>query len=438
MIPLVAFIALAACTNTSAGGVDVESASKSEGDSALFCRGWAQARQTIIDTIAGEEGRLEWYESAESLDAAMAEYDRHAPPEIRGEWATAYDVYTKLSDIRFTTGGATRPEHYTMVFGTPDAEPALSNALAAIATIDEWSLTECGDFCSRWPTLQRLLASNPDSYAWGGDPNRIAQQLTSTRGAIQAGYVLVPDEIRAPWTTAADTAMGFLDMIDEYDGQLPGGEEREEALIDRIGVGQEQATEASDAAIGVIEDWASSNCDPALASGGAPGSIRVRYWPYEHLAGRTVFAALLPAGVPFESLTSADQYLGASCGEVSSSQEFDGAFAELEGQARESNLAVEDLIEEQWHWGDSLRPLRQIGEYYESICGRIRNEGELVLPGGQYDLFIGTYIGDPGGYGMYLAAPEYCAQVTISIDGDTTVDIPDLEKCDIPPRGDPE
>lgn len=195
-ILLVAFVALASCTNTSAADLDASAALNSEGNAAFFCRGWDEARRTITDTINGEESRLDWYESAKALDRAMAEYSEYAPPDVRSEWAAAYDVYTKLSDIRFTTGGATRTEHMTMVFGSAGAEPALTRAMTAIAVIDEWSLTQCGDFCSKWPTLQHQIIPEP-WIGFHGDEREVQRQIDDVRTAMRAGYVLVPDDIKS-------------------------------------------------------------------------------------------------------------------------------------------------------------------------------------------------------------------------------------------------
>jgi hypothetical protein len=437
---LVVFIALAGCTNTSAADPAVSSAADSEGSSALFCRGWDEARHTIVDTINGEESRLDWYDSAKALDRAMSEYNEYAPPDIRSEWATAYDVYTKLSDIRFTTGGATRTEHMTMVFGSAGAEPALTRAMTAIALIDEWSLTQCGDFCSRWPTLQHVILSEP----WigvDGDEREVQRHIDNVRAAIRGGYLLVPEDIKSQWARAADLTVAILDMYEAYDMHLPEGDQNEEGddiFVEWLGMQAERVTVVSIAAMGAIDVWVADNCDAASMIGGAPGSLRIRYWPYEHVSGRTVFAALLPAGLSFESVVSADQYLGVSCGQLFEPAKWlDEVLADLTRRARESNLLIEDLIEEQWQWGDSVRALRPPGEYYESICGRLRHETDLVLPGGQYELFVGTFIGDPGSYGLYLGAPEYCAQVTVNIDGDTIVNVPELKKCTIPPRGVP-
>jgi hypothetical protein len=86
-----------------------------------------------------------------------------------------------------------------------------------------------------------------------------------------------------------------------------------------------------------------------------------------------------------------------------------------------------------------------VGEYHEgSICWLVVHEDEgqgsggLVLPGGSYELFVGTFIGDPGSYALYLAAPERCAQVTVNVDGDTIVDLPLLDECDLEPIGSAE
>ena len=60
------------------------------------------------------------------------------------------------------------------------------------------------------------------------------------------------------------------------------------------------------------------------------------------------------------------------------------------------------------------------------------------MSGGSYELFAGTFIGEPGSFDLYFGAPERCGQMTIAVDGDTVVDLPLLEQCDLVPIGTPE
>jgi len=56
---------------------------------------------------------------------------------------------------------------------------------------------------------------------------------------------------------------------------------------------------------------------------------------------------------------------------------------------------------------------------------------EALLPAGEYDLFVGTF---PTGYGdfeVYVPAPESCAVVPFTVDGDTHVVLPELVPCEL-------
>jgi hypothetical protein len=87
----------------------------------------------------------------------------------------------------------------------------------------------------------------------------------------------------------------------------------------------------------------------------------------------------------------------------------------------------------------TLRPVAGQGEYFEAdLCGLIRHEEQAVVPGGAYELFVGAYVGGPGAYEQYLAAPDYCLQIPIGINGNTIVDVPELLPCNLEPIGRPE
>jgi hypothetical protein len=62
-----------------------------------------------------------------------------------------------------------------------------------------------------------------------------------------------------------------------------------------------------------------------------------------------------------------------------------------------------------------------------------------VLPAGTYDLFAAHFPDGVGRFGLYVPAPDECALASFTVDGDTTVDLPDLGPCDLGPlSGSPE
>ena len=100
----VVVVALTACTDAAILGPDSIDERETAGDTALFCQAWPQARRTVVNVIEGEESRLDWHDSALSLDQAMEEYDGTVPVEIRADWDRVYDTYLRVSDLAFTTG----------------------------------------------------------------------------------------------------------------------------------------------------------------------------------------------------------------------------------------------------------------------------------------------------------------------------------------------
>ena len=203
----------------------------------------------------------------------------------------------------------------------------------------------------------------------------------------------------------------------------------------------DEAMALSDAALDQIGDWIETNCDAIAITTGAAGSVSIRMVPHEHLTSRTVVAALLPPGADFGSARSVDDYVALTCtGTNETPEEWERGLEHAAEEAAGTGMTAEDFALEDWVQTDPLRPLRQEGEYYEfSICHLIRHEeGDAIVPGGSYELFVGAYVGDPGNYGVYFAAPEYCIQFPVTVNGDTVIDLPVLEPCDLDPIGRPE
>ena len=332
-----------------------------------------------------------------------------------------------------------------MMFGAAGSEPVFALATSGIKAIDEWSITACGDFCSRWPELEDAVMPNGRNYVIDGGPEEVELAIARMEGAIRAGNVLVPPALADAWGTAAAIKTDFLAMYREYaaSGELTTLQsgQGEQAFRDWVGMDSGEAYEIVERLPEAVAAWVEDNCTSAASVEGAPGRLLVRMYPYEHLSGRTVFAALLPAGTDFSSLTSPDDYVGAMCGELHESPEqLDETVAWFTQEAVNTGVDPEEYLRQNWHWVNSILPLREQSEYFESsVCGLIRHElGEWIAPGGSYELFVGTYTGDPGSYELYFGAPERCAQATVSIDGNTTIDLPELEECDLEPIGRPE
>jgi hypothetical protein len=321
-----------------------------------------------------------------------------------------------------------------MAFGERGPEGLVADAEVAVAAIDGWAIEACGDFCSRWPEFESILRYE-EHVDWG----TWEQNLERYESALATGSRLIPDELRYQWETAADIQVRRFVMFSENDFRLDVDEET--ALREWGVLPWEEAKATSDTALDRIGDWVEANCDPGAITTGIPGSVAIRMVPHEQLTARTVFATLLPAGTDFATVRSAGSYLAVACtGTNESPEEWERGLVHAAEQAAGTGMTAEEFALEHSVEPHALQSLREEGEYYEfSVCNLIRHEeGEAIVPGGSYELFVGAYIGDPGNYGLYFAAPEYCLQFPVTVNGDTVIDLPVLEPCELDPVGRPE
>ena len=438
LLATVAVVALTACTDAAILGPDSTDEGETAGNTALFCRAWREARRTAVNVVEGEESRFDWYNSARALDEAMEEYDGTVPVEIRSEWDRVYDTYWRVSDLMFTTGfgeeSVLRPDHIEMVFGSVGPEPIFARAMDAIEAIDEWSITACGDFCSRWPELEDAVRLDGAHFIIEGE-NEV-QSIAQMEGAIRAGSMLVPPALADAWGIAATLKSDFLDMYREIGREFLEGVEGEQRFRDWMGMDSGEAFEVSIAAVETMAAWVDVSCGSTLPTGGAPGSLSVRIRPHDDLTHRMILLALLPPGTEVDTAEDLTDLLGLWC--TTTFEKADDFEREVARQARDSGRDPEEIADE-WLRPEPLRPRQDDGEYHVgSVCHQIRHEEELAVPGGSYELFAGTFIGEPGSFGFYFAAPERCGQMTVAVDGDTVVDLPLLEQCGLVPSGRPE
>ncbi|MCL1692517.1 MAG: hypothetical protein M3096_02425 [Actinomycetia bacterium] len=441
----VAAVALTACTDAAILGPDSDNEGETVGNTALFCRAWPEARRTVVNVLEGEDQRFQDAGGAAVVDETMAQYDRAVPSEIRTEWDRLYAIYTRASDLVFTAGYAghtIRTEHVTMMFGPGGMDAASVEASNAIEAIDEWSVTACGDFCSRWPELRNVVLVDPNHWVFQGHGEDIEPLIEREEETIHVGSVLVPPEIADAWGIAAILKSRLLAMGRQYGRGAFQGEEGMERLMQGMGMSDEAMYEKSLSAVETMEAWVATNCDAASLTGGAPGTLSVRIRPRDDLVGRTILLALLPVGTDFGSVTAPSEYIGASCREVYDPPEL--VDREVARTVNESGRSEEEILDE-WFRPEPLQPMLDVGEYHMgNICWLVGHDydgqgpGELVFPGGSYELFAGTFIGNPGSYDLYFAAPERCTQITMNVDGDTVVDLPELDECDLAPIGSAE
>jgi len=441
IVVIVVAVVLSACSSVE-NTVAESTGSGSQADVALFCRLWPDAHEKLLGMVTGELS-IQYEDEEIAIARFLTDVDSTVPTEMRAEWNRAYATYQQVSDLLFVANyddGAIRAVHLKMAFGDAGREAAVADTEAALATIDEWAGTACGDFSSRWGELEHILQID-DQPDWHG----LSREIDRYESTLAIGDRLVPDEIAQYWATAATYQRGYFEFarsIDFDPENIPEGAEGEALFVEVVGVPWDDAREAVDGAREEISSWVEANPGAATAisgSSGGPGSLTVRILPQDRLTNRTLLLALLPPGTDFATVRGLDPYVAASCTEVyESPYEWEEWQAEAAPQAKEEGMNPKEFLLDQMgeHFSHPLRPIAAVlGE--QNPCPSQETEPALV-PGGAYELFVGAYVGDPGRYDLYLAAPEDCLQFPVTVDGDTVVDLPELEPCNLEPRGSPE
>ncbi len=412
-------IVLASCaSDTTADPVDEPIPT---GNVAQFCARWPEARTTLLGTVGGEtsfdllgDPTADVSKTMISHDLTMEEVDAVVPPAIRRHWDTLYGAYTATSDLLFITNYSDlvlRLAHTTMAYGAGGHEATVTRADEAVAAIDDWAIEACGDYCARWPEFEYILRYEEhfDGHIW-------FENLDRYELALAAGDRLVPDEVQADWAVAVDIQRRRMTMFRDNNFSLDVDEATARAEWGVIP--WDQAKAASDTALEDIQTWADANCDTSVLTLGAPGTVAVRYPLQPELGSRTLLSVLLPAGTDFADVRSIEPYQAAICSNV----------GDFPPEMRQQDVPAE-----------TLRPIAGQGEYFEAnLCNLIRHDEQAVMPGGAYELFVGAYVGGPGAYQQYLAAPDYCLQVPVGVNGNTIVDVPELQPCNLEPIGRPE
>lgn len=497
-VVVAASLILASCT-TSAGDVDI--ARPSDPDPTVFCNVWPNGRDALLSSWNGDgnDGRdPNW---SLRIENEVAGYDRLVPAEIRAEWDRALVVFNDIADLRFTVrydDASIRPEHLAMVFGEAGPEPAIADAEAAIDAIDVWSAASCGDFCSRWDSLIEVMRFDPEPRP--DSVNQIRENHSRSEGWAKVGDRLVPDAIAAEWETARQINARYYEMLQsrgfELDYEDPEAETAR--FTEFMGLTPEDARHTVDAAAEVIERWRAQNCEQAeqTTEGSGPGRLSVALRPDPAITYSWIVLALLPDGTDFSSVRSIVDYTAGSCRPIHGLEEFGMApnlpFQEVV-ERLESGESFEDVAGDfdmdigefvsQWQFDRSgidvvmlmgligsgmsleeaaaemsfdpmdpiteraaeagaggqtmtMQPIDDDTEYSDDVCQF--QEQEAILAPGNYELFVGSYPTFPGDWRFFVAAPQVCAQIPVTIGGDTTIEMPELGPCPVSAVGNPE
>ena len=229
-------------------------------DNIAFCSALSE-----FTALTSEEDSL----TQEKYEEALAVIDRvgtDVPVAVRGDWNAVVESAQRFYDVLVSVGF--RPDRIDddlleQAFGSVEEAVAIEEAGdAGQAALEEWSLTGCGDFCSRWPDLRRALDETGAELWWVRDEGeeygetRMAEHLR----AFEIGSQLVPDEIREPWDLAVAARRDWIEWWEsfDYDGeQWDSPETRQRGLeimreatyltadnefvdLDTVGIGRDQ------------------------------------------------------------------------------------------------------------------------------------------------------------------------------------------------------
>jgi hypothetical protein len=117
---------------------------------------------------------------------------------------------------------------------------------------------------------------------------------------------------------------------------------------------------------------------------------------------------------------------------LESGQRFDDAAAEM---SFDPMMAIAEMGEAGGQTM-TLQPINDDTEYSDDVCQF--QEQEAILSPGDYELFVGSYPSFPGDWRFFVAAPQACAQIPVTIGGDTTIEMPELGSCPVSEVGDPQ
>lgn len=376
-------------------------------NSDAFCSRWDEARSALLDEKVEnrDEGLQSFTDAAEQQLEILDSTDATVPPDIRAEWDVATGFRRAVTELLFTVDPERiRPIHLELAFGDADPEALEADALAAVATIDEWTVTGCGDFCDRWPEIEPAIRLvQQDLFSRG--PEGLAERDRTDMRLLASIDPLVPDELRTAW----DEMLASRSLIADAVAANPEAPwqyfEGPDATLDTF-------LEDLGRLIEPIATWAAANCDTATRSN-APGTLTVRLQLTDDSLGSTAFVAAVERGAPITALESNAGLLGGNClaiGEPPSERQIEALMLEPRGTS--------------------------------ALCDFLAGERSIEaaqLDAGTYDVVVLTVTGlGNGNLNRFIPPPERCVRFPVVVGGDTEVDAPPLDECDLGPiAGDP-
>lgn len=372
-----------------------------------FCARWDEARSALLDEKVEnrDEGVQSFDEAAEQQLEILDSTDPVVPTEIRAEWDAAAGFRRAVTDLLFTVDPArVRPIHLELAFGDTDPEALEADAIAAVATIDEWTITGCGDFCDRWPEIEPAIGVDEQTL-FSAEPG-LAERDRADMRLLASIDPIVPAELRTAWDEALDSRSNATDAI-------AANPEAPWQYFEDRDANPDEYVEDLERLIEPITAWAVANCDAPATTSDAPGTLTVRLQHTDDSLGTTALFAVVEPGSPITGLDSNADLLGGVCQpilEPSSRGPIETPMFEPDGSSWLCNFGI----------------------------GEGGSEG-VRFDAGTYDVVVLTVAGvDQASLNRFIPPPERCVRFPVVIGGDTKVDAPPLEPCELGPiAGDP-
>ncbi len=404
-------------------------ADTSTGDASAFCLGWPAARAALQDDLGNTNNDWEIRGNVEVARLALDEADARVPAVLRSDWTSAskfQDTVITLLEIVDYTPERLPVQLIDAAFGVGGVDAAAAASASSIEVIDAWALEECGDFCELWPRLDRALGWVGEGH--GNTHESIRSGGQQDKATILSADALVPAAVRDFWDEVSALKLRLVEFFTSDDIDELENEERDRRMSEALGFLLHEdrgydfeplaeqfgepppeidwrwwfASRSRDEHLGRIDSWVADNCE-SVGVAGLPGTIHVED------PGRSpdrLLIAVMPVGTDLGEIEDASDFLAVACsqqrpGEVWSSP--------LIGRTAGFDQPCIDL-------------------YREDIGAR-----PALLPAGTYDLFIGSFPLGVGNFNTYVPAPERCAVLSVTVDGDTEVALPDLGLCNLGP-----
>lgn len=450
-----------------------------------FCEHWDE-----FAFLTADEDAM----TRDSYDEAIALIDRvgdEVPAEIRGDWDAVVESARGFHDVLVSVNF--QPDHITdelleQAFGSIESAVATEEAAdAGRAAIEEWALSGCGDFCSRWPELRRALDETAGELWWvrdeGEGEGRGQERLAEHLRAFEIGSQLVPGEIREPWDLAVAARRDWFAWWEsfEYDGERfesPEVTERaleimrgatylvaendfihvDSPLLGRFGGDVRPVLAAWQEGVDQAPEWLWTTDFPEHekheiaawleGTGEAPGWINesLRWGPGGWFDGQPTAAIDGWVSENCEAITGQPGTVKVLWPKIEGAAGDTLVVAVMERGATFEDLADPSLVlagtcaeiqSDPWGvWRDEHgREERWESEEFRAerweegaLCDY--NEQQAVrLDAGTYTMLAAVVEGRPGRHATGTASA--CSAFDVRIDGDTVVDVPTLPACDV-------